>query len=266
MLGDHGRLPAALHTRAQRVMKGLDTRAIEVAQRTDVGKLREANEDACGHSEVLGNGCLLFVADGMGGHAGGATASRLAVETLAREFPKDAGDPGRALGAGMESVNRRVFEEARRNPELHGMGTTGVALLFAPEGRAYVANVGDSRAYRLRNGELAQLTSDHSLVAELVRRDVLTEEQARVHPRRNELLRSLGVDGEVEIDLECFEVEPGDCYLLCSDGLCGVLRDAEIQALLEESSPAEAAERLVDAANDAGGPDNVTVMIARVPI
>ena len=144
------------------------------------------------------------------------------------------------------------------------MGTTGVALLLEPDGRAWVANVGDSRAYRLRDGRLEQLTLDHSLVAELVRRGMLTAEEAQVHPRRNEVLRSLGVEAEVSVDVTAVDVQAGDQYLLCSDGLSGVVDDQEIAAVLIAEAPADAVRRLVDAANERGGPDNVTVLIARV--
>lgn len=242
----------------------LDPRSIVIAERTDVGMLRESNQDTCGHANVFASGRLLFVADGMGGHAGGERASELALESVVRAFGPDAGPPERALHGALAAANRCILEEARRNPELRGMGTTGVALLFVPEG-VCVANVGDSRAYRLREGALARLTHDHSLVAELMRRGALSEEQARVHPRRNELLRCLGVDEEVEIDVESLDVARGDTYVLCSDGLCGVLRDEEIRDVLRESSPAEAVERLVNAANERGGPDNITVQVALVP-
>jgi protein phosphatase len=128
-----------------------------------------------------------------------------------------------------------------------------------------VAHVGDSRAYRLRDGTLEQLTADHSLVAELERRGLITAQEARVHPRRNEVLRCIGVDPEVDVDVAPVDVQAGDQYLLCSDGLCGVLTDEEIAAELLRAAPEEAARRLVDAANERGGPDNITVQIARIP-
>ena len=162
-------------------------------------------------------------------------------------------------------VIAHAIGRAQEDPDLEGMGTTVVALCFGEGGEAWVAHVGDSRLYLLRDGSLDALTTDHSLVAEMQRDGFLSPEEAQVHPRRNELLRSLGAELDVEIDIERFEVEAGDCYLLCTDGLCGVLEDAEIQALLEDSVPEAAAELLVAAANERGGPDNVTVQIAHVP-
>jgi protein phosphatase len=263
MIQRHARVPSSSEQECQGVTP-IDPRSIEIAERTDIGRLRESNQDACGHREVAGHGRLLFVADGMGGHAGGETASRIAVESVTQAFHAEAEVSGPALAAALEAANRHILEEARINRKLRGMGTTGVALLFAADG-AYVANVGDSRAYRQRDGAITQLTQDHSLVAELVRRGALSEEQARVHPRRNELIRCLGVDVEVEVDVDRLEVVPGDDFLLCTDGLFAVLRDEEILRILLDSTPAEAVVRLVAAANDKGGPDNVTVQVAHVP-
>jgi protein phosphatase len=263
MIQRHARDPPPSDREHHRVTP-IDPRSIEIAERTDIGRLRESNQDACGHRVVAGNGRLLFVADGMGGHAGGEIASRIAVESVTQAFDAAAEDSAVALAGALELANRRILEEARINRQLRGMGTTGVALLFAADG-AYVANVGDSRAYRQRDGTITQLTRDHSLVAELVRRGALSEEQARVHPRRNELIRCLGVDEEIQVDVDPLEVAPGDDFLLCTDGLFAVLRDEDILGILLESTPAEAVVRLVAAANDRGGPDNVTVQVARVP-
>jgi protein phosphatase len=159
-----------------------------------------------------------------------------------------------------------VHDESQRNEALAGMGTTGVAVLFSPDGLAFVANVGDSRAYRMRDGALEQITFDHSLVAELQRRGMITEEEALVHPRRNEVLRSLGVEPDVEVDLHRLDLQPGDLFLLCSDGLSGVVRDAEIAEVMHREAPVQAVRTLVDFANSRGGPDNVTVQIARIPM
>jgi len=145
------------------------------------------------------------------------------------------------------------------------MGTTGVAALFSADGAAFVANVGDSRAYRLRDGAFEQITLDHSLVAELQRRGIITAEEAFVHPRRNEVLRSLGVEPDVIVDLHELDLKPGDLFLLCSDGLSGVVRDEEIAEIVHREAPAQAVRTLVEFANRRGGPDNVTVQIARIP-
>ena len=235
---------------------------IEAASLTDVGLVRERNEDACGQ-RVFGEGRLFVVADGMGGHAGGATASRLAVEAVERALGAAPNDPARQLREALEAANRSIYDASRRDSSLAGMGTTGVVLLIA-DGRGWVANVGDSRAYRLRDGELEQLTRDHSVVAEMVRLGVLTPAQAAVHPRRNEVLRSLGTGPDVDVDVDEVDVAAGDVFLLCSDGLCGVVDDPAIAALLGDADVEDASRALVEAAIGQGAPDNVTVQVVRV--
>jgi protein phosphatase len=235
---------------------------IEASSRTDVGLVRERNEDAYGDATFAG-GQLFAVADGMGGHAGGATASRLAIEETLQVFVGAQGAVEQRLRAAVESANRRIYETSRREPRLAGMGTTVVALAI-DGAAAWVANVGDSRVYRLRGGLLDQLTRDHSVVAEMERRGVLTAAQARVHPRRNEVLRSLGTGATVEVDVDRVDVAAGDVFLLCSDGLCGVVDDAATAAFLSGSSPQEASLALVEAAIGQGAPDNVTVQVVRV--
>lgn len=246
-------------------MTQIDPHQIETASLTDVGRQRSNNQDHYGEAVAPGGARLLIVADGMGGHAGGATASRMAVDAVQRAVAGAPEASGEVLRDALEHANHEVHQEALRNAQLAGMGTTGVALLFAGEGRGWVAHVGDSRAYRLRDGEIRQITDDHSLVAELQRRGVISEEEAMVHPRRNEVLRSLGVEPEVTVDVVDLEVRPGDQFLLCSDGLSGVVRDEEIADVLRREPPEQAVRTLVDLANERGGPDNVTVQIARVP-
>lgn len=242
-----------------------------VASLSDVGRVRSVNEDSC-DSFLLSDGTrLLVVADGMGGHRGGAVASREALATIASIFTENstldsARDPASLLVRAIERANERVFSLARQDPELAGMGTTVVAFLLDAEGRGAVAHVGDSRAYRLRGGRLEALTSDHSVVAEMLQRGVLTAEEAAFHPRRNEILRSVGVLPDVDVELAAVEVAPDDWFLLCSDGLCGVVSDAEIEEVLVHTrSPNAAVAALVDLANDCGGPDNVTVQILAIP-
>jgi PPM family protein phosphatase len=247
-------------------MTRIDPRRIEIASLTDTGRQRSNNQDSFGEGHGRSGARWIMVADGMGGHAGGATASRVAVETVSSMVASSQEAPDVALRAALEMANRVVHDESQRNDALAGMGTTGVAVLFSPDGLAFVANVGDSRAYRMRNGALEQITFDHSLVAELQRRGMITEEEALVHPRRNEVLRSLGVERDVEVDLHRLDLEPGDLFLLCSDGLSGVVRDAEIADVMHRESPAQAVRTLVDFANSRGGPDNVTVQIARIPV
>jgi len=235
---------------------------LEAASRTDIGLVREQNEDAFGEASGPA-GRLFVVADGMGGHAGGATASRLAVETIAQAFFDASGPLPVRLRAAVETANQRIHHQARRDASLAGMGTTAVALVIEGS-RAWIANVGDSRAYRLRGRDFEQLTRDHSVVAELVRRGLLTAEQARVHPRRNEVLRSLGSWPDVDVDVDELDLVPGDVLLLCSDGLSGVVDDDAIAAFLTAESVADAAQALIEAAIGQGAPDNVTVQVVRV--
>jgi protein phosphatase len=156
-----------------------------------------------------------------------------------------------------------VIARARQDRTLSGMGTTAVAFACDASG-ACIANVGDSRAYRVRRGKIEQLTRDHSVVAELVRRGALTEEEAMIHPRRHEVLRSLGFEPDLVVDVDPAEIGGGDLFLLCSDGLTGVVDDAEIAALCTKRRPSEAAKALIDAANARGGPDNVTVQVIKI--
>src|SRR5262245_19333409 len=244
----------------------VDPDRIEIASLSDTGRQRSNNQDSFGEGRARSGARWIMVADGMGGHAGGATASRVAVETVSSVVGSSQEAPDVALRAALEAANRVVHDEAQRNTQLAGMGTTGVAALFSDDGLAFVANVGDSRAYRLRDGALQQITLDHSLVAELARRGIITEEEALVHPRRNEVLRSLGVEPEVVVDVHRVELQPGDQILLCSDGLSGVVRDPEIADVMHREPPARAVRTLVDFANSRGGPDNVTVQIARIPV
>ncbi len=245
-----------------------------VAYRSDVGRVRAANEDDGGSFRRADGARLLVVADGMGGHRGGATASREALATIAGAFAAGASagssDPAEALRTAIELANEHIHAIAAGDPGLAGMGTTVVAFLLGADGRGTVAHVGDSRAYRLRGGRLEALTTDHSVVAEMLRRGALTAEEAAYHPRRNEILRSVGVLENVDVEIGEVELADGDWILLCSDGLGGVVSDAEIEevlvAALSAPQPLErAAEALVDLANECGGPDNVTVALLALP-
>ncbi len=242
---------------------------VRVAQLTDVGRVRTENQDfsilSRAEDEVdLGKGRLMVVADGMGGHRGGATASRMAGTIIEDEYYRDPDtDVVASLRRALEKANARIYAESSANPDLRGMGTTCSALVV--RGRmAYFAHVGDSRIYRVRSGELTQMTDDHSLVASMVREGLLTEEEAEVHPRRNVLQRSMGVGEIVEIDTGGEqEVKLGDVYILCSDGLHGVVKGDEMIEVV--SSPiAEAAADFVKRALERGAPDNVTVVIGRI--
>jgi serine/threonine protein phosphatase PrpC len=224
---------------------------------TDTGRRRRQNEDA-----FVCEPPLFAIADGMGGAQAGELASRLAAAAI-EEAGAAVGDEAGVAGA-VRAANARIFERSLTDPAVAGMGTTAtVALVDEHAGTLTLAHVGDSRAYRYRGGELEQLTTDHSLVAELVRSGRLTEAEAAVHPHRSVITRALGTEADVEVDTLSLELEPGDLVLLCSDGLSAMVRDDEIARLLEGSDrdPHVSAERLVRAANAAGGEDNVTVVL-----
>ena len=224
-----------------------------VGARTDVGRVREGNEDSYMVREPL-----FAVADGMGGHQGGEVASKLALDTL-RETTD-----GTALAQAVQDANRAVFEQAGRDPALAGMGTTLTAFL-ADGDTLRLAHVGDSRAYLLRDGVLQRITTDHTVVEGLVEKGELTAQEATIHPQRSILTRAIGVDGEVQVDQASIQPRPGDRLLLCSDGLTGMVDEADIQRILEEyADPQAAAEALVDAANEAGGQDNITAVVVDV--
>ena len=234
---------------------------IEWGEQTDVGRQRTSNQDCSGMAVAPGDGARLWiVADGMGGHAGGEIASRIAVDTAIASFAEGDGDLAGRLRAAIVAANRAVLNAAQQDRALTGMGTTAVAIAVAGES-VCVANVGDSRAYRIRRARIEQLTRDHSVVAELVRRGHLSEDEAMLHPRRHEVLRSLGFEWDLDVDVEPAEAAAGDTFLLCSDGLSGVVDDAEIASLCAKRRPSDAARALVDAANARGGPDNITVQV-----
>jgi PPM family protein phosphatase len=241
-----------------RLRKKSSLRVVEYAQLSDVGRQREGNEDS-----MLVDPPLFVVADGMGGAQAGEVASGLAVETLG-EMPPDDGNVEEELTEAIVQANRRIHDKSQDDRALSGMGTTLTAA-FVHDGKVTLGHVGDSRAYRYRDGELAQLTDDHSLVAELERHGKLTAAEARVHPQRSMILRALGIGAEVEVDTYCFIGEVGDVFLLCSDGLSGVVHDAVIAEVLEGCDSLEAAgEKLIELANLSGGPDNITAVLFRL--
>ena len=233
------------------------------AARSDQGRRRSANEDTYALAPELG---LYLVADGMGGHRAGQVASGLAARAASatlRTLLEERRSPAWRLRACVAAANAEILASSRAKPELAGMGTTIVALL-ADGGRVAVAHVGDSRAYRIRGGAIERLNNDHTLVGELVRRGEISERAAASHPQRHVLLRALGVRREVEPDLQDLAPEPGDIYLLCSDGLTGHVGDADIAGLVAGSPDLDAAcERLIDLANERGGEDNITVLLVR---
>ncbi|MEM9177604.1 MAG: Stp1/IreP family PP2C-type Ser/Thr phosphatase [Myxococcota bacterium] len=238
-----------------------------VAGETHVGVVRNVNQDAFGRFDDPDRAeILLVVADGLGGHRGGEVASRMAVDRLGEFVLAGEGDGPTRLERAIARANDVILTASRKDHTLDGMGTTVVCLLLAEDGPSTVAHVGDSRLYRLRGGAIDQLTEDHSLVATLVREGVLAPEDARDDPRRNQILRALGVREDVEIDLAPVELRPGDHYLLCSDGLHGMIEDDAIAELVHAvARPETAVNDLIDAANAAGGTDNVTCVLAKVP-
>ncbi len=242
-----------------------DATGIETASLSDVGRVRSGNEDYCAEFQRSDGVHLIVLADGMGGHRGGATASRLAVEAIGEIFASSSRDPETVLHEAFSCANDRVHRAALGDDQLRGMGTTAVSLMLSRDGVGWVGHVGDSRAYRIRDGIINPLTSDHSVVAELVRRELITAEEAAVHPRRNEILRSIGVEPEIRADVSAIDVRPGDRYLLCSDGLSGLLSDQEIAEITTRETPLRAVQMLVDSANRRGGPDNITVQIVSMP-
>jgi protein phosphatase len=220
---------------------------------TDIGLHRKTNEDT-----FVVRPPLYAVCDGMGGANAGEVASELAAETLAAEVAR-----GTPLHAAAEAANAAVFQRAHENLEQTGMGTTLTA--FVLEGRtARFAHIGDSRAYLLRDGELRQVSDDHSLVGEMVRDGRLTEEEAAVHPHRSILSRALGTEPQARIDEFVEDLLPGDVLLLCSDGLSGPVSADDIRVALTRSDPQQAAERLILEARRQGGPDNITAVVVRI--
>jgi protein phosphatase len=243
---------------------------VRAVLRTDVGLVRSENQDFGAYTtpseerDSHTGGRLLIVADGMGGHRGGATASRLAAETVKAQYlGSETTDVASALRDALTRANARIFSEAQANPDLRGMGTTTSALAVR-HGEGWFAHVGDSRIYRVRNDEIKQLTEDHSLVASMVREGLITPKEAETHPRRNVLQRSMGVAEDVEIDVQGpFELNLGDTFILCSDGLHGLVKEPEIKEVAK--LPIEqAADDYVKLALERGAPDNVTVIVARV--
>jgi PPM family protein phosphatase len=233
-------------------------RVAEHFEQSDTGRQRRANED-----HFLARAPLFVVADGMGGAQAGEVASGIAAETFAGGLPPE-GSPEERLAARVLDANRRIFELSQSDHERAGMGTTCTAAYVDGGGVAF-AHVGDSRAYLWRDGELTRLTRDHSLVDELVRRGKLTEEEAAEHPQRSIITRALGPEPDVEVDTFTQPAQEGDVVLLCSDGLTSMVSEGEVASILREAGDLRSAGRaLVAAANDAGGRDNITVVLFRL--
>ncbi len=243
---------------------------LDVAQLTDVGRRREHNEDNMAYvipkdQQVMAKkGALFIVADGMGGHAAGEVASEIAVDTVSNVYYQDDNDDvATSLLQAIKRANALIHQRAAENMLRSGMGTTCVAAVLRGN-MAYIANVGDSRAYLVRKDQVKQISQDHSWVAEQVRAGLLTEDQARTHAQRNVITRCLGTQPDVEIDVFPEPLEESDALVLCTDGLSGLVSDDEIRRTVAQFAPQESVYHLIERANENGGPDNITAIIISV--
>jgi protein phosphatase len=248
---------------------------IEVAGETNVGMKRTHNED---NFSIIEDSGLYVVADGMGGHASGEVASKMAVDSLKEFFAATAQDPERTwpykmdrakgyeenrLITGIKLANLRIYETAQREAGKRGMGTT-IVVMFAVEEGVYIAHVGDSRGYRVRDGKIEQLSEDHSLLNDYIKMKRLTAEEIANFPHKNVIVRALGMKDTVKVDTHFESPKAGDVYLLCSDGLSGPVTDEEALDIVTTAPDLRsAASRLIERANANGGPDNITVVLAR---
>lgn len=248
---------------------------IELAGKTDVGKKRNHNED---NFSIIEESGLYIVADGMGGHASGEVASQMAVDAMKEFFLSTANDPERTwpykmdrskgyeenrLITGIKLANLRIYETAQRDAGKRGMGTT-IVTMFAVEDGVYIAHVGDSRGYRVRDGKIEQLTEDHSLLNDYIKMKRLTPEEIANFPHKNVIVRALGMKDTVKVDTRFESPRANDTYLLCSDGLSGPVTDPDMLDIVVNAPDLEsAASRLIARANENGGPDNITVILAR---
>jgi serine/threonine protein phosphatase PrpC len=255
----------------QRAEKAREVQVITLlGAKTDLGRVRENNEDKFeffqpSTPDVLAKkGSFYAVADGMGGHTAGQIASELALKTAIKAYYADSSPViEESLRSALQQANALIYDTSRAIVERSGMGTTMTALVIRGED-AFIAQVGDSRCYRLRDGRIEQLTEDHSWVNEQVKRGGLSEEEAELSPFRNVITRSLGNAPNVDVDIFTEELKVGDTFLLCSDGLTGHVKDDEMADVMKKASPSQAAQDLVELALERGGRDNVTVLILSI--
>lgn len=233
---------------------------MKAVSRTHIGNVRKSNQDAL--LVQPGEFGLYGVADGMGGHKAGDVASRMAVETL-KEALSSARPNEESLRKAIEKANAEIYAAQCENPDLNGMGTT-LTVIWEDKRRILLGHVGDSRAYRVRGDRIEQVSQDHSMVAELVRDGLITQEEALVHPYRNIITRALGVDAEVTADIISMNKRKGDKYLICSDGLSEYVRENEMLEILASMPMSEAADTMLSMALDGGGHDNISLVIAEV--
>jgi protein phosphatase len=243
---------------------------VTIACKTDLGRVRENNEDKFEYflpeedSTLASRGQIFLVCDGMGGHAAGQIASELTAKTFIDVYlHHPASEPTVAMEAGVTAANRFVCQVGQAVPARRGMGTTLSGLILLQD-RAYTVQVGDSRIYRLRQGELLLMTHDHTWVDEQIRAGVLTAAEAETHPYKHVLTRAVGTEGEVIPDIEQHDLKPGDLYVLCSDGVMNHVTDDRIGEIMSKGGPSDIAWKLVAEAILGGGSDNTTVMAVRV--
>lgn len=239
---------------------------MEIAYQTDIGQEREDNQDYVGVFTNQDQLTFAIVADGIGGHQGGDVASSMAVSHIGYHFEqttfKNPVDAVKWLSDQVQIENGKIIDKSNQFKDLNGMGTTMVAAIFFDD-QMVVANIGDSRGYLRRNGELNQLTEDHSLVNELVKRGVITEQEAKTHPQKNIITRTLGISPDADIDINLYQLESSDQLLLCTDGLSNMVSNQQLDDVLKSNQTlAEKCQQLIKMANEAGGPDNITVLIA----
>lgn len=234
---------------------------------TDIGNVRTENQDFFGvHTAPCadnGSSLLVVVADGVGGGKAGGVASRLAVESLKNVFMESAAEPQEVMRMGIESANARIFGTAGSDEACSGMATTCTALMVMG-GAVTVGHVGDSRAYRVRDGEITQLTEDHTLPRRLLKQGLITEEQVLSHPQGNVLTNAVGSRNSISVDVFPVEMKERDIFILCSDGLFKYLKDEEMTGIIRMAGIDAAPERLVATAKERGGDDNITVVVVEV--
>ncbi len=235
---------------------------IDFAGATDAGRVRTVNQDSHFVGELGGRKVAAIVADGMGGHRTGEVASEKAVQILRSELERGRSHPPVTLARALQTANLAIYDYAAEHPESSGMGTTCTVVVLDDQ-VGLVAHVGDSRAYLLREGELRQLTLDHTWVADRVRQGILSEEEAKQHRWRNVITNVLGSHPEIRVELLHFEVRQGDRILLCSDGISMLLSPEVMKRILSDADPAKASQELVDEANKRGSPDNITAVVLR---
>lgn len=237
---------------------------------SDVGRTRKVNQDAFFYSEEK-EVPIYIIADGMGGHKAGGLASNLAIHVISKMYNEFGDDlaSGRMeiaefINKSLKAANEKILEESKKDEEIGTMGTT-VTMMMEKDYEMYIGHVGDSRAYMLKSREMVKLTKDHSLVEELLRSGSITEEEARNHPQKNIITRAIGTNQDVVPDIYTREVEKGDVILMCTDGLTNMLRDADIKDRLLNAEKLEGiCAKLIDEANELGGPDNITVLVTKI--